>query len=230
MNERSVCALSPQAGAAPSPAENLLGEWRALLQQIGSPDVSTESSTGFWPIDLNALSSLHDFLENYLNELLFKLELPAIVEACGYARRGKWRELLAQDLRWQDMGQPKPFADASRRIGRLQLARLGPLRDERTAQRYLAAVQSGQAHGWHTMVYGLTLAVYSLPLRQGLLHYAQETLSALASAAGRAGNVAEAELAEILTPLLARIPQAVALALQGEDLISQVSTDAGTDG
>jgi hypothetical protein len=84
-----------------------------------------------------------------------------------------------------------------------------PLRDERTAQRYLAAVQSGQAHGWHTMVYGVTLAVYSLPLRQGLLHYAQETLSALASAAGRAGNVAEAELAEILTPLLARIPQAV---------------------
>jgi len=30
--------------------------------------------------------------------------------------------------------------------------------------------------------------------------------------------------------LLARIPQAVALALQGEDLISQVSTDAGTAG
>ena len=49
-----------------------------------------------------------------------------------------------------------------------------PLRDERVVQRYLAAVESGEAHGWHTLVYGLTLVVYSLPLRQGLLGYAHQ--------------------------------------------------------
>ena len=42
-----------------------------------------------------------------------------------------------------------------------------PLRDQRLVQRYLTAVEQGEAQGWHTLVYGLTLAVYSLPLRQG---------------------------------------------------------------
>jgi urease accessory protein UreF len=225
--EQSVCALTPEADAATSQAENLLGEWRALLQQVGSPEISTHSFVALWP---GIEASLRDFLENYLSHLLLAHELPAIVQAFGYARRGEWRELVAQDIRLQETLPPSAFADASRRVGRLQLARLGPLRDERTVQRYGAAVQSGQAQGWHTMLYGLTLAVYSLPLRQGLLHYAQETLSSLAMAAGRAGNVAEAEITEIVAPLSARIPQAIALALQGEDLVSQVSRDAGTAG
>jgi urease accessory protein UreF len=80
----------------------------------------------------------------------------------------------------------------------------------------LAAVESGQAHGWHTMVYGVTLAVFSLPLRQGLLYYSQETLSVLASAAGRSKSLSQLELDEMLSGLLARVPAAVETALAGE--------------
>ena len=65
------------------------------------------------------------------------------------------------------------FAAASQRIGRKQLQKLRP-RDERGRYRAIAAVeQSGK--GWYTLVYGMTLVLYSLPLRQGLLGYASKT-------------------------------------------------------
>lgn len=100
-----------------------------------------------------------------------------------------------------------PFASPSRQIGRRQLARLRPLRDERIVRRYLAAVESGRADGWHTVVYGLTLALYSLPLRQGLLHYAQETLATMAK------NFGPGDGAPDLDTLMAQVPDAVEAAL-----------------
>jgi urease accessory protein UreF len=160
---------------------------------------------------------LGQFLENYLARLLLPCELPAIVAACGHARRGELRELLAQDHGLAAPLLATPFAAPSRRMGWLQLARLRPLRDCRVVQRYLAAVESGQAHGWHTVVYGVTLAVFSLPLRQGLLYYSQETLSVLASAAGRSKGFGQLELDEMLSGLLARLPEAVEAALAGEE-------------
>ena len=57
------------------------------------------------------------------------------------------------------------------------------------------------------MVYGLTLAVYSLPLRQGLLHYAQETLATLAR------NAVHPDGAAHLDALMERVPEAVEAAL-----------------
>jgi urease accessory protein len=223
LSEQNLCAAAPEANAARSQAENLLGDWRALLQQVGSPEFSANSGVPFWATALETIPDLNHFLEDYLNRVLLPCELPAIVDAYGYARRGEWRELLAQDSRLTEGMQPTPFAEPSQRMGRLQLARLRPLRDERTVQRYLGAVESGQAHGWHTMVYGVTLAVYSLPLRQGLLHYSQQTLSAFAEAAGRFRNFGELELAEMLSSLLARVPAAIEAILQRGELVSSTS-------
>ena len=76
-------------------------------------------------------------------------------------------------------------------------------------QRYLSAVESGRAEGWHTLVYGLTLAVYSFPLRQGLLHYARETISGLALAATEPGTFIDPACQEMLETILARLPEAV---------------------
>jgi urease accessory protein UreF len=230
LNEQGVGAAVTETDAAKSQAENLLGELRALLRQIGSPDASSNSASPLWAVAVETLAELKHFLEHYLDRILFPCELPAIVQACGHARRGQWRELLAADLRLDEVLHATPFAEPSRRIGRLQLARLRSLRDERTVQRYLGAVESGQAHGWHTMVYGVTLAIYSLPLRQGLLFYSQETLSALAFAVGRSRNFSEAEVAEMLAQLWARVPEAVAAVLRQEDFVSQVSTVGETAG
>jgi hypothetical protein len=81
------------------------------------------------------------------------------------------------------------------------------LRDERLVQRYLSAVEFGQANGWHTVVYGITLAMYSLPLRQGLLHYAQQTLGAFANNARQGDDTAG------LDELIQQVPNAVTAAL-----------------
>jgi urease accessory protein UreF len=194
----------------------LLGEFSALLRQIGSPGLGPDADGPFWTAAIDSPAALWQFLEDYAARLLLPCELPAIVAACGHARRGELRELLAQDLGLAALLLSTPFAGPSRRMGWLQLARLRPLRDERIVQRYLAAVQSGQAHGWHTVVYGITLAVYSLPLRQGLLYYCQETLSALAGSAGRTKNFGESELEQALSALLARVPAAVEAALAAD--------------
>src|SRR5580658_3709603 len=217
---RPIEKIAPPAGLgseeAQSQADNLLGEFSTLLRQLGSPGVAPDPGGLFCDAAIDSPSALGQFLEDYLTQLLLPCELPAIVAACGHACRGELRELVAQDLRLAAALLPTPFAAPSRRMGCLQLARLRPLRDERIVQRYLAAVESGQAHGWHTVVYGVTLAVYSLPLRQGLLFYAQETLSVLASAAGRSKSLGQSELDEVLSGLLSRVPAAVEAALAGE--------------
>jgi urease accessory protein UreF len=211
--EKSVRQAHPGAPLAGSEAECLLEEFRALLRQVGSPCCAPDAPEPFRAGVFHAPPAVGQFLEDYLVRLLFPCELPAIVAACGHARRGELRELLAQDQRLAGPLHSTPFAAPSRRMGWLQLSRLRPLRDDRFVQRYLAAVESGQAHGWHTVVYGVTLAVFSLPLRQGLLFYSQETLSALASAAGRSNHFGPSQIDDLLAGLLARLPKAVETAL-----------------
>jgi urease accessory protein UreF len=188
----------------------LPGEFAALLRQIGSPDGFSESlATRLPPGGIQAGDGLRDFLEGYQTCLLVPLEMPAITRARAYAAQGHLRELIALDRELDTKPILPAFASASRRIGRAQLERLRPLRDERTVQRYLAAVEAGEAAGWHTVVYGITLAVYSMPLRQGLLRYARETLSGLALAAARPPALSEPARQEILQALFLRLPDAI---------------------
>jgi urease accessory protein UreF len=141
--------------------------------------------------------------------------MPAIVRAHFLSSRGHWRELVALD---GDLGAESvspALASASRRTGRAQLERLRPLRDERVVRRYLAAVEEGRASGWHTMVYGLTLAVYSWPLRSALLSYARQTLSGLARAAARPAAIPAPVCREILESCQDQLPAAIEQAVAG---------------
>jgi hypothetical protein len=158
-------------------AAALLGEFAALLQRLGSPTNVPNGRAAVAPSTL---------LDTYQTRVLAPIELPAIARASLHAARGEWREILLLDSQLATEPLLAPFADGSRQIGRVQLERLRPLRDERVARRYLAAVESGQAHGWHTIVYGIMLAVYSWPLRQGLIHYGRQTIAGLAAAVGGA--------------------------------------------
>jgi len=155
---------------------------------------------------------LRTFLEAYQSRFLIPLEIPAITRARYHAACGHARELIALDAELSVKPAWPAFASASQRIGRTQLKGLRPLRDERTVQRYLAAVEAGKAVGWHTVVYGLTLAVYSWPLRHGLVTYGRETLLALAAAA-RPVNLPESVCVDILNPLLLQLPEAIENAL-----------------
>ncbi len=167
------------AAAERSETEVLLGEFAALLQRLGCPAEAANGHTSATPSRL---------LDTYQTCVLGPIELPAIARSCLHAARSEWREIFLLDSELAAEPLLAPFAEGSRQIGRLQLERLRPLRDERLARRYLAAVELGQAHGWHTIVYGITLAVYSWPLRQGLIHYGRQTIAGLAEASGRSAE------------------------------------------
>ncbi len=201
-----------QTQLALSDAAEWLGDWHPLAEQLGSTGglASLSSvSASLRLVPVHNVTSLRHFLGHYQSRILLPLELPAIQAAHGHATRHEVRELVGLDRRLA--GQPilNEFASASRRIGQSQLRKLRPLRDERVVQRYLGAVERGEAHGWHTLVYGLTLAVYSLPVRQGLLGYAHQTTRGFIYSAARMLRLSERQCRALFESLCAPLPEAV---------------------
>ena len=201
-----------QTQLALSDAAEWLGDWHPLADQLGSTEglVTLGSvSASLRLVPVHNVPSLRSFLRSYQSQILLPFELPAIQSAHGHATRHEVRELVALD---QGMtGQPifSEFAAASQRVGQCQLRKLRPLRDQRVVQRYLHAVESGEAHGWHTLVYGLTLAVYSLPLRQGLIGYAHQTTRGFIYSAARMLSLSERQCRTLFDSLCASLPEAV---------------------
>jgi len=223
-SKTSALPRPPGRENGPEAAELLPGEFSALLRQIGPPDGCLERLAGPLPPGaIHAGNGLREFLEAYQTQVLVPVEMPAITRAHAHAARGHLRGLIALDRELDTQPVWPAFASASRRTGRAQLERLRPLRDERTVQRYLAAVEAGEAAGWHTVVYGLTLAVYSRPLRPGLFTYARETLAGLALAAGGPRGIAGLAGREVLQTFFLRLPAAVeqtlAACAEGGDLV-----------
>jgi urease accessory protein UreF len=162
---------------ATDPAE-WLGQWHPLAAQLGSADglvalAALAAALNLPPI--TDLPALRQFIRTYQERVLRPVELPAIFRAFNHTAGFELRELIAFDQKLASCPELQPFADASRRVGRAHLENLRPLRDDRFVRRYLGAVDEGRASAWHTLVYGLTLSVYSLPLRQGLVSYAAQT-------------------------------------------------------
>jgi len=162
---------------ATDPAE-WLGQWHPLAAQLGSADglVALASLTAALNLPPVAdFETLRRFIRTYHERILQPVELPAVLRGFSHAARFELRELVAYDQEIFALPELRPLADASRRVGRFHLESLRPLQDDRFVRRYLAAVEEGRANAWHTLVYGLTLSVYSLPLRQGLISYAAQT-------------------------------------------------------
>lgn len=193
----------------------LLGDWHPLVQQLGSAEGLVALSTASHSLQLSnvdSVQSLLHFLEAYQAHILIPFELPAIQRAFRHASRNETRELIAFDLEVASETALKPFANASRRVGQAQLKRLRPLRDHRLLQRYLRAVDKGLANGWHTLVYGTTLSVYSLPVIEGLNSYEKQTLLGFMHAVSHTLKLSEKDcrgLLEQLSPSLPSAPEAI---------------------
>ena len=214
-----------QTQLALNDAAEWLGDWHPLAEQLGSADGlvalgSVSASLRLAPV--HNLPSLRQFLRDYQSQVLLAFELPAIQHAQRHATRHEVRELVALDRRLAAEPLLCAFASASRRVGRSQLRKLRPLRDQRVVQRYLHAVESDEADGWHTLVYGLTLAVYSLPLRQGLLGYAHQTTRGFIYSAARMMRLSEHQCRALFDTLCADLPEAV------EALLAQPTAAAQT--
>jgi urease accessory protein UreF len=202
--------LQPVLG---EPAE-WLGDWHPLAEQLGSAnglvalaDVSASVETR----PVYDLPSLRQFLQHYQKQILLPHELPAIQRAFDHTNRHELRELVEFDRRLANEDILKNFAGPSRRVGQGQLQKLRPLRDERVPRRYLEAVERGEANAWHTLVYGITLAIYSLPLRQGLLGYGFQTTRGFIYSAAKSLKFSEKECRDLLEELCSNLPEAVEL-------------------
>jgi urease accessory protein UreF len=193
----------------------LVGDPHPLVERIGSSGVlavlPVAEALGAEPV--KDAASLARFVAGYQRALLAPEELPAIVRAWGHGSRGEWRELLALDRELAAGGRLGNFAAASRTVGRSQLRRLLPLRDARVVRRYWEAAEAGEAAAWHVLVYGLALAVFSVPLRPGLLHYAQQTTTGLIASAAGPLRLDEGVQTRLIVDASAGIPAAVAGAI-----------------
>lgn len=187
----------------------LLGDLRPLIEQIGSPAMLLALTSAAPLQHITTPAELRQFLQSYHSQILQPCELPAIQRAFNHAARNELRELIAFDHELSREAILQNFVSASRRVGQMQLQRLRPLRDQRLVQRYLTAVENGEATGWHTLVYGMTLAVYSVPLRQGLVGYARQTTRGFIHSAARSFRLSETESDHLLEELTTSLPAAV---------------------
>ncbi len=188
----------------------LLGELHPLLEQLGSADglANLHATSDFLLCPkLENAETLGVFLQAYQDQMLYAFELPAIYRAYHFASRNQCRELVALDREVSRHPVRAEFAAASRRVGRCQLQKLRPLRDQRIVQRYLQAVETKQADGWHTLVFGLTLAVYSLPVRQGLMSYARQTLEGFIQSASRPLHLTAEECRDLVQAQCTDLPR-----------------------
>jgi urease accessory protein UreF len=193
------------------PAEGL-GDSHRLVEQLGSTHglVALAEVSACLRIDpVLDLPSLRRFLHDYQRQILLPIELPAIQRAFDHACHREIRELIKLDRELAANAALKPFAEASRRVGQRELGKMRPLRDERMVRRYLEAVDNGVADAWHTVVYGLTLALYSMPLRQGLLAYGFQTTHGFISSAAAGLRLSESDCRGLLEELCNHLPPAV---------------------
>jgi urease accessory protein UreF len=206
-------AISEPSTLTLQAANEILGELHPFAERLGCPaGLSTLTTAPAFPIQfgpIDSLPSLRHFLHEYYSQILVACELPSINQAHHHASRSEIRELIAADARLSLDPAMQPFAGSSQYVGTAQLKQLRPLRDQRIIQRYLDAVEMGEAQGWHTVVYGLILSIYSMPLRQGLLHYGHQTIRGFISSANFSLKLNREECQELQDDFCLRLPGAV---------------------
>ena len=188
------------------------GKGEALEEQLGSPEGMHLLGTavmGLTPGGVLDLAGLRLALHRYAHQQMFPRELGVICEAHIHASTGHARELIDLDQKAAVLWTEGPLRDASRHVGRVQLRKLKPLKGQKLVQRYLEAIQSGEATGSHAVVYGLVLALYSIPLRQGLSHYGQQTFDGFITAGVRRLGLATTVGDELHRELCAGLPAAI---------------------
>lgn len=193
-------------------------DWRALEEQLGSPEEATARSSAVFGsslVGIKTSAELREFVANFQAQTLASVELPAILRSYNHARRGEAREIIEMDRGLKNLMIDEALASASVRVGRNQLRRMRALRHERVVTKYWEAVRNGEANAWHTVVFGIVLAVYSIPIRQGLNHYTQQTVRGFLEAGAASLRLRQGEIDEMETALLSGSPALVERAVSG---------------
>lgn len=207
----------------PQPDRNALSDaadLRALEEQLGSPEQATAIDSKAFAaslINIRTPDQFREFLAHLQTKTISEQEIPAILRAYNHARRNEAREIIELDRSLSNSFANEALANASERVGRNQLRKMRGLKTERVVTRYWDAVYAKEATGWHTVVFGIVLAVYSIPLRQGLNHYGQQTIRGFLEAGAATLRLRASEVNELESALLASMPSIVERALESEN-------------
>lgn len=191
-------------------------DWRALEEQLGSPEDATARSSSVFSAAVAQVTSaagLQSFIADFKTAVLAREELPVILRAYNHARAHEAREIIQLDRSIENSFPSEALANASQRVGRNQLRKMRALKSERVVTKYWEAVHSKKAAGWHTIVFGVVLAVYSIPLRQGLQHYTQQTIRGFLDAGAASLKLRLPEINALEESLLADTPALIETAL-----------------
>jgi urease accessory protein UreF len=200
-----------QNNLAPVQTGNSHADFSSLFDQIGSADGLALCGIDAAPQmdQVRTFDDLKAFLHDYCVNSLLAIELPLISKAYSLASGNQFSELIEFDKKLAADAQLKKFALASQRVGQMQLKRLRPLRDQRGLQRYIRAVDSNEVFAWHTLIYGVTLASFSIPLRQGLFGYCEQVISGFVNAAARNIPFSEVEGQNLVEEICRTIPKSM---------------------
>ena len=169
-----MTCTSPKAPAPDNSA--ILSEVGALAERIGASRATSVWSSELQLTPISTLEALTAWMAYYRQTILVEQEWPVVLEAWQLTREGKFKDLIRLDKQCDRWMSSMPFHEASRAVGQRQLGRLRALLDQRIILRYLEAIEARRANGWHPVVYGLYLAVFNLPLRQGLVNFGAQTM------------------------------------------------------
>ena len=208
-SERSMPDRNPKP-ILELPAE-LAGDAGELLSAIGTaealPGLSSVLAAGH--VRKTGASALRNFLTTYVTDVLLPVELPAVITAWTAAEECHLQDLLTLDRSLSANPTLREFRAASAAVGRRQLNKLRPLRDQRFVQRYRMAMEHGDAAAWHTIVYGIVLSLYSLPLRDGVQHLALQTVAGFALSAAPEFGLRLSECEACLQAVADELPERV---------------------
>ena len=172
-----------------------------MLQDSAALFLHTES--------IKDLPSLAKFLEKFRDQVLTGVDLPAICRSHQLASTNQGIELICFDQEFGKTLRLGKLTQPSREAGKRQLKRMQPLRDHKVVQKYLRAHENGSAAGWHSIVYGLTMAVYAIPLRQALMNYSEKTISVMAESAMFSRQFPVVECRDLVDKILSTLPAIV---------------------
>lgn len=202
---------------APAAVEAMFRDLHPLAAQLGSAAglsaASSSAAAALLPPKVHDRVSLREFLERYRAQILLPIELPTILRTYNHANQFEVREVIKLDKDLQAEPALARFSGASRFAGLNQLRNLRPLRDQRLIHRYLSAVESEEANGWHTIVYGIILSIYSIPLRQGLMHYTHETIKGFVQSAAIHLQLSDEHVEQIVVLIEGCVPKEIELLL-----------------
>lgn len=211
--------MSEQSHVVLEATAESLGDTRALAEQLGSAEELTTLGAHALAGQLtrvHSVAALREFLIGYRERTLAGHEFIQICRAWSHASKNELRELVALDQGIGSDPEWKEFMVPSHNVGKRQLNKMRLLRDNRFIQRYRQAVLDGKAHAWHTLVYGVVLETYSIPLRQGLLHYGVKTVNGFLGNAARALDLTSQICGELENEIVLGIPAVIEEAIAAQ--------------